>query len=95
MSVDKDTVMRVAHLARLAVTDEDAEALRADLNAILGFVEQLNEVDVTGVQPMTAVVPMRMKRRQDVVTDGDDAAGILANAPAKEGSFFTVPKIVE
>ncbi len=95
MSVDRDTVKRVAHLARLAVSDEEAEALRADLNAILGFVEQLNEVDVTGVEPMTAVVAMEMKRREDEVTDGDDADNIVANAPAVEGTFFKVPKIVE
>jgi aspartyl-tRNA(Asn)/glutamyl-tRNA(Gln) amidotransferase subunit C len=95
MSVDKDTVKRVAHLARIAVSDEEAEALRADLNAILGFVEQLNEVDVTGVEPMTAVVPMAMKQREDVVTEGDNADNVVANAPAVEGTLFQVPKVVE
>jgi aspartyl-tRNA(Asn)/glutamyl-tRNA(Gln) amidotransferase subunit C len=95
MSVDKDTVRRVAHLARIAVSDEEAEALRADLNAILGFVEQLNEVDVTGVEPMTAVVAMKMKQREDVVTEGGNAGEIVANAPAAEGSLFQVPKVVE
>lgn len=95
MSVDKDTVKRVAHLARIAVSDAEAEALRADLNAILGFVEQLNAVDVTGVEPMTAVVAMKMKQREDNVTEGDNAADIVANAPAAEGTFFKVPKVVE
>jgi aspartyl-tRNA(Asn)/glutamyl-tRNA(Gln) amidotransferase subunit C len=95
MSVDKDTVRRVARLARIAVSDEEAEKLRADLNTILGFVEQLNEVDVAGVEPMTAVVAMKMKMRADVVTDGEMPAAVLANAPADAGEFFTVPKVVE
>ncbi len=95
MSVDKDTVKRVARLARIAVSDEEAEALRGDLNAILGFVEQLNEVDVTGVEPMTAVVPMKMKQRDDVVTDGGIADDIVVNAPAAEGTLFQVPKVIE
>ncbi len=95
MSVDKATVKRVAHLARIAVSDAEAEALLADLNAILGFVEQLNEVDVVGVEPMTAVVPMTMKQRDDVVTEGDNADKVVANAPAAEGTLFQVPKVVE
>jgi aspartyl-tRNA(Asn)/glutamyl-tRNA(Gln) amidotransferase subunit C len=95
MSVDTDTVKRVARLARIAVSDDEAEALRADLNAILGFVEQLNEVDVTGVEAMTAVVPMTMKQREDVVTEGDNADKVVANAPAAEGTLFQVPKVVE
>ena len=95
MSVDKDTVKRVAHLARIAVSDAEAEALRAELNAILGFVEQLNEVDVTGVEPMSAVVPMKMKMREDVVSDGDRADMVVANAPASADHFFQVPKVVE
>ena len=95
MSVDKDTVKRVAHLARIAVSDAEAESLKADLNTILGFVEQLNEVDVTGVEPMTAVVPMKMKMRDDVVTDGDIADKVVANAPARSDRFFAVPKVVE
>ena len=95
MSVDKETVKRVAHLARIAVSETEAEALRAELNAILGFVEQLNEVDVTGVEPMTAVVAMAMKQRDDIVTEGDIADKVVANAPAAEGSFFQVPKVVE
>jgi aspartyl-tRNA(Asn)/glutamyl-tRNA(Gln) amidotransferase subunit C len=95
MSVDRDTVKRVAHLARIAVSDEEAERLQSDLNAILGFVEQLNEVDVEGVEPMTAVVDMGMKKRSDVVTEMDQAEKIVANAPAREGNFFVVPKVVE
>lgn len=95
MSVDIDTVRRVARLARIAVTPEDAERMTGELNAILGFVEQLNEVDVTGVEPMTSVTPMEMKKRQDVVADGNKAADIVANAPATEENFFLVPKVVE
>jgi aspartyl-tRNA(Asn)/glutamyl-tRNA(Gln) amidotransferase subunit C len=95
MSVDKATVKRVAHLARIAVTDDEAEGLKAELNTILGFVEQLNEVDVTGVEPMTSVIAMDMKKRDDVVTDGGEAGRIVANAPAREGHFFVVPKVVE
>jgi aspartyl-tRNA(Asn)/glutamyl-tRNA(Gln) amidotransferase subunit C len=95
MSVDKETVQRVARLARIAVSDEEAESLKGELNAILGFVEQLNEVDVTGVEPMTAVVAMKMKQREDKVTDGGIADKVVANAPAGEDSYFVVPKVVE
>jgi aspartyl-tRNA(Asn)/glutamyl-tRNA(Gln) amidotransferase subunit C len=95
MSVDAETVKRVAHLARIRVDETEVEGLRAELNAILGFVEQLNEVDVTGVEPMTSVQPMRMKKRKDVVTEGDNAADIVANAPAANGGYFVVPKVVE
>jgi aspartyl-tRNA(Asn)/glutamyl-tRNA(Gln) amidotransferase subunit C len=95
MSVDKDTVKRVARLARIAVTDEEAESLKGELNTILGFVEQLNEVDVSGVEPMTAVVPLRMKMRDDVVTDGDIVDKVVANAPVAADRFFVVPKVVE
>jgi len=95
MSVDIATVKRVAHLARIAVTDEDAKKMQGELNAILGFVEQLNEVDVTGVDPMTSVVAMEMKKRADVVTDGGKAGDIVANAPLTEDNFFMVPKVVE
>ena len=95
MSVDKDTVKRVARLARIAVTDAEAESLKGELNTILGFVEQLNEVDVTGVEPMTAVVAMKMKMRDDIVTDGENADGVLANAPLAAGRYFAVPKVVE
>jgi aspartyl-tRNA(Asn)/glutamyl-tRNA(Gln) amidotransferase subunit C len=95
MSVTIDTVKRVARLARIAVDDADAERMTGELTAILGFVEQLNEVDVSGVEPMTSVTPMEMKKRQDVVTDGDKAGDIVANAPATEENFFLVPKVVE
>jgi aspartyl-tRNA(Asn)/glutamyl-tRNA(Gln) amidotransferase subunit C len=95
MSVDLATVKRVAHLARIAVSEEDAERMAGELNTILGFVEQLNEVDVAGVEPMTSVTPMAMKKRQDSVTDGAKAADIVANAPATEENFFLVPKVVE
>ena len=95
MSVDIDTVKRVARLARIAVTDEDAGRMTGELNAILGFVEQLNEVDVEGVEPMTSVIPIEMKKRQDMVTDGSKAGDIVANAPATDENFFVVPKVVE
>ncbi|MBO6538612.1 MAG: Asp-tRNA(Asn)/Glu-tRNA(Gln) amidotransferase subunit GatC [Rhizobiaceae bacterium] len=95
MSVDIATVKHVARLARIAVDDADAERMTGELNAILGFVEQLNKVDVTGVEPMTSVIPMEMKKRQDAVTDGGKAADIVANAPATEDNFFQVPKVVE
>lgn len=95
MSVDTATVKRVARLARIALSDAEAESLQGDLNAILGFVEQLNEVDVAGVEPMTSVLPMPMPKRTDEVTDGFRAEDVLANAPAREGDFFVVPKVVE
>ncbi len=95
MSVDQKTVKRVAHLARIAVSDEEAAKMEGELNAILGFVEQLNEVDVEGVEAMTSVTPMEMKKRQDAVTDGGKAADIVANAPESEDNFFLVPKVVE
>ncbi|MET3792678.1 Asp-tRNA(Asn)/Glu-tRNA(Gln) amidotransferase subunit GatC [Aquamicrobium terrae] len=95
MSVDLQTVKRVARLARIAVSEEEAAAMTGKLNSILGFVEQLGEVDVTGVEPMTSVIPMEMKKRGDEVTDGNKAADIVANAPATEENFFLVPKVVE
>lgn len=95
MSVDANTVRRIAHLARIAVADDEIESLRGELNAILAFVEQLSEVDVTGVEPMTSVAPMRMKMREDEVTDGNIADDVLRNAPATEDHFFLVPKVVE
>jgi aspartyl-tRNA(Asn)/glutamyl-tRNA(Gln) amidotransferase subunit C len=95
MSVDIDTVKRVARLARIAVDPEDAARMTGELNAILGFVEQLDEVDISGVEPMTSVIPMAMKKRQDAVTDGGKAADIVANAPATDENFFLVPKVVE
>ncbi|HEY9214292.1 MAG TPA: Asp-tRNA(Asn)/Glu-tRNA(Gln) amidotransferase subunit GatC [Ancylobacter sp.] len=95
MSVDQATVRRVAHLSRIAVTEDEVAHLQGELNAILAFVEQLNEVDVTGIEPMTSVIPMKLPLRADVVTDGEDAARVLANAPASEDGFFAVPKVVE
>lgn len=95
MSVDVSTVKRVAHLARIAVNEADVERMTGQLNAILGFVEQLNEVDVDGVEPMTSVTPIAMKKRRDKVDDGGKAADIVANAPIHEDNFFVVPKVVE
>jgi aspartyl-tRNA(Asn)/glutamyl-tRNA(Gln) amidotransferase subunit C len=95
MSVDQETVRRIARLARIAVAEEDVPHLQGELNAILAFVEQLNEVDVEGVEPMTSVTPMAMKKRQDVVTDGGYPQAIVKNAPATEDGFFLVPKVVE
>ena len=95
MSVDVATVKRVARLARLAVTEDEAVRMTGELNGILGFVEQLSEVDVTGVEPMTSVTPMAMKMRRDEVTDGNIADRIVANAPLTEQNFFEVPKVVE
>ncbi len=95
MSVDADTVRRIAHLARIAVTDAEVPHLQGELNAMLSFVEQLSEVDVTGVEPMTSVTPMEMKKRADVVNDGEIPDYIVKNAPATENHFFLVPKVVE
>ncbi|MGE6739285.1 Asp-tRNA(Asn)/Glu-tRNA(Gln) amidotransferase subunit GatC [Allorhizobium pseudoryzae] len=95
MSVDLATVKRVARLSRIAVTDEEAERMMGELNGILGFVEQLSEVDVSGVEPMTSVTPITMRQRADAVTDGDKAADIVANAPNTDQNFFLVPKVVE
>ena len=95
MSVDIDTVKRVAKLAHIAVDDARAAQLQDDLNAILGFVEQLNEVDVENVQPMTSVVDIKARQRTDVVNDGGKADDIVANAPASEDNFFMVPKVIE
>jgi aspartyl-tRNA(Asn)/glutamyl-tRNA(Gln) amidotransferase subunit C len=95
MSVDAATVRRIAHLARIAVTEQEVPHLQGELNAILAFVEQLDEVDVAGVEPMTSVTPMVMKKREDRVTDGEIAERIVANAPASEDNFFLVPKVVE
>jgi aspartyl-tRNA(Asn)/glutamyl-tRNA(Gln) amidotransferase subunit C len=95
MAVDADTVRRVAHLARIAVADDEVAGLQRELNAILAFVEQLGEVDVEGVEPMTSVTPMAMKKREDKVNDGDIADDIVRNAPATEDHFFVVPKVVE
>ncbi|HEX2653353.1 MAG TPA: Asp-tRNA(Asn)/Glu-tRNA(Gln) amidotransferase subunit GatC [Xanthobacteraceae bacterium] len=95
MSVDAATVRRIAHLARIAVSAEEAQHLQGELNAILAFVEQLSEVDVSDVEPMTSVTPMQIKKRSDVVTDGEKADAVLKNAPAREDHYFVVPKVVE
>lgn len=95
MSIDTKTAGRVAKLARIAVPEEDLPKLAGELNGILEFMEQLNEVDVDGVEPMTSVTPQRLKRREDVVTDGDQQAAVLANAPDAREGFFAVPKVVE
>ncbi|UXM96130.1 Asp-tRNA(Asn)/Glu-tRNA(Gln) amidotransferase subunit GatC [Bartonella sp. HY329] len=95
MSVDLSTVKRVANLARIALSEDEAQAMSEGLNSILGFVEQLNEVDVTGVEPMTSVAPMALVMREDIVTDGNKASDIVANAPLTEDNFFLVPKVVE
>ena len=95
MSIDTDTARRVAHLARIRVEETDLPKLAQELSNILTFMEQLNEVDVEGVEPMTSVTPMRLKRRQDVVTEGEMQDRILANAPDAREGFFAVPKVVE
>ena len=95
MSIDIETARKVAKLARIRVEPEALPALAAEFSAILGFIEQLNEVDVTGIEPMTSVTPMRLKRRDDVVTDGNQQAAVLANAPDAREGFFAVPKVVE
>jgi aspartyl-tRNA(Asn)/glutamyl-tRNA(Gln) amidotransferase subunit C len=95
MAVDAATVRRIAHLARIAIAEEEVEHLKGELNAMLAFVEQLSEVDVEGVEPMTSVTPTAMKKRADVVTDGGIPDDILKNAPAAEDHYFVVPKVVE
>ncbi len=95
MSIDIDTARKVAKLARIAVPEAELPALAEKLSGILGFMEQLNEVDVDGIEPMTSVTPMRLKRRADVVTDGNIQAAILKNAPDAREGFFAVPKVVE
>ncbi len=95
MSIDKDTARRVAHLARIRVEEDQLDNLASELSGILGFMEQLAEVDVDGVEPMTSVTPMALKRRDDVVTDGDKQEQILKNAPDAREGFFAVPKVVE
>ena len=95
MSIDRDTAAKVASLARIRVEDDALPALAEEFNAVLGFIEQLHEVDVEGVEPMTGVTPMRLKRRQDAVTDGDMQDKILSNAPDAREGFFAVPKVVE
>ncbi len=95
MSVDIDTVKRVAHLARIAVSDDEVSRMTGELNGILGFVAQLSEVNIEGIEPMTSVLPMAMREREDVVTDGSKADDVVANAPATDRNFFQVPKVVE
>lgn len=95
MAVDKETVRKVARLARLAVADERLEPMTRELNGILKWVEQLQEIDTKDVPPMTSVVTMKLKMRDDVVTDGGYAADLMKNAPDGEDDFFTVPKVVE
>ena len=95
MSIDQSTAAKVAKLARIKVEEDALPALATEFNNILGFIEQLNEVDVEGVEPMTSVTPQRLKRREDVVTDGDQQAKVLANAPDSREGFFAVPKVVE
>ena len=95
MSVDAATVRRIAHLARIAVSEDEVPHLQGELNAMLSFVEQLSEVDVSGVEPMTSAMPMEMKKRADVVNDGEIPDDIVKNAPATENHFFLVPKVVE
>jgi aspartyl-tRNA(Asn)/glutamyl-tRNA(Gln) amidotransferase subunit C len=95
MSVDSAVVRRIAHLSRIAVEEGEVERLRGELNAILAFVEELNAVDVTGVEPLTSVLPMKMKKRADVVNDGGIVDEVLANAPEREDHFFVVPKVIE
>jgi aspartyl-tRNA(Asn)/glutamyl-tRNA(Gln) amidotransferase subunit C len=95
MSIDRDTARRVAHLARIEVAEADLDHVAAELNGILGFMEQLTEVDVTGVEPMTSVTPMNLTMRPDIITDGGDAERVLANAPLRRNGFFAVPKVVE
>jgi len=95
MSVDKDTVRRIAKLARIALPEERCEPMAQELNGIMGWIEQLNEVDVTGVAPMTSAVAHTMRMREDKVTEGGAADALMANAPGGEDHFFVVPKVVE
>ena len=95
MSVDAATVRRIAQLARIAVKDEEVSHLQGELNAMLAFIEQLSEVDIDGVEPMTSVMPMAMKKRADVVSDGNNADAVLSNAPATQDGYFLVPKVIE
>ena len=95
MSIDIDTARRVASLARIRVEEDALPELAEEFNAVLGFIEQLTEVDVEGIEPMTSVTPQRLKRRDDVITDGDQQDKILKNAPDAREGFFAVPKVVE
>ena len=95
MSIDKETVKKIASLSRIAITEAEADAFVPELNQILGWVEQLGEVDCSKVEPMTAVIPNKLRLREDAVTDGEIRDKILANAPIAEHGFFAVPKVIE
>jgi aspartyl-tRNA(Asn)/glutamyl-tRNA(Gln) amidotransferase subunit C len=95
MSVDEATVRKIARLARIAITDEQLPALSGELSAILGWIEQLGEVDTSGVAPMTAVMPTHLAWRADMITDGNIQADIIGNAPNATSGFFAVPKVIE
>jgi aspartyl-tRNA(Asn)/glutamyl-tRNA(Gln) amidotransferase subunit C len=95
MSVDAATVKRIGRLARIRIEDEEVAGYQSELNAILGFIEQLAEVDVSGVEPMTSVAPMALRRREDAITDGGYPEKIVSNAPLSEDNFFMVPKVIE
>jgi aspartyl-tRNA(Asn)/glutamyl-tRNA(Gln) amidotransferase subunit C len=95
MAVDADTVRRIGRLARIRIDTNDVDGLAGELNGILRFVEQLNEVDIEGIDAMTSVTPMQLRRREDKVTDGNQPEKIVSNAPASEDNFFVVPKVVE
>jgi aspartyl-tRNA(Asn)/glutamyl-tRNA(Gln) amidotransferase subunit C len=95
MEVDEATVRRIARLARIKITDAEAKGLKGELNGILNWVEQLGEVDTENVEPMTSVVPIKLKMREDVVNDGEKADDVTANAPMSEDGFYVVPKVVE
>ncbi|MGY9003366.1 MAG: Asp-tRNA(Asn)/Glu-tRNA(Gln) amidotransferase subunit GatC [Rhodospirillales bacterium] len=95
MSLDKDTVKNIAFLARIKVPEKDLEPLAGELSNIIGWVEQLSEVDTDGIEPMTSVADMELFRREDVVSDGGVPEKVLANAPDREGNFYTVPKVIE
>jgi aspartyl-tRNA(Asn)/glutamyl-tRNA(Gln) amidotransferase subunit C len=95
MSVDAATVKRIGRLARIRIEENEVESYQSELNAILGFIEQLSEINVDGVEPMTSVTPMTLRRRDDVISDGGYAEQIVANAPLTEDNFFMVPKVIE
>lgn len=95
MAIDENTVRKVAHLARIALPEARVAPMAAELNGILAWIEQLNEVDIEGVAPMTSAVAVKLPMREDIVTDGGDARKVLANAPKTEDGFFVVPKVVE
>ena len=95
MSLDSATVRRIASLSRIRVDDAQVAQMQTELNGILGWIEQLNEVDVTGVEPLTGAAMMAMRMREDVVTDGDMQEAVLSNAPDRDGPFYAVPKVVE